>query len=258
MQCKNCNTTLRTDFAFCPGCGGKIVLKRITFKGLTSDFYDHYFDLDNTFIRTFLDLFTKPQQVLWAYVEGVRRKYVNPMSYLAISFALSGILFFVMKKQIDKLQMDLFSGQMDSEAGRKILDVTMEYSSLIMILYIPIMALAGYLVFNKKDFNLPEYTTAATYVLAQYSIFTFPISLILLLLSPESYMNYSLFGILILVVYTGFAFARFNGGKLRQQLLRFFIYGIIFVIGYFGLSLVLNIIFFLTGVLEIKDFLPKQ
>lgn len=258
MQCKNCKTTLRTDFAFCPGCGGKIVLKRITFKGLASDFYDHYFNLDNTFIRTFVDLITKPQEVLWAYIEGVRRKYVNPMSYLAISFAFSGIIFFVMSRQIDKLKMDVFGGQMDSEAGRKILDVTMEYSSLIMILYIPILALVGYLVLNKKNFNLPEYTLAATYVLAQYSIFTFPLSLILLLAAPESYMNYSLFGILILVSYSGYAFGRFNGEKLRRQIFRLFIFALLFFIGYFGLSLILNIVFFLTGVLEFRDFIPKE
>jgi hypothetical protein len=257
MQCKNCNTTLRTDFGFCPGCGGKIVLKRITFKGLASDFYDHYFNLDNTFLRTFIDLMVMPQKVLWAYVEGVRRKYVNPMSYLAISFAFSGIIFFVMKRQIDKLRMDMFEGQMDSEAGRKMLDITMEYSSLIMILYIPVLALVGYLVLNKKNFNLPEYSIAATYVLAQYSIFTFPLSLFLLLAFPGSYMNYSIVGIFILIGYAGFVFGRFNGEKVRNQIFRLFIFTILFLIGYFGISLILNLFFFLTGVLEFKDFIPK-
>ncbi|WP_445381562.1 DUF3667 domain-containing protein [Robiginitalea sp. IMCC43444] len=234
------------------------MLKRITFKGLASDFYDHYFNLDNTFLQTFRDLFVKPGAVLQAYIEGVRRRYVNPMNYLAIALALSGILLFVMKWQIDKIDMELFGFGMGTDATRKIMDVTIEYNALIFLLYIPIIALAGYLVLNKNDYNLPEYTTAATYVLAHYSIFSFPISLVLLVFAPEGYMGYSLIGLLMILGYTLYALGRFNGGKLRRQIFRMSIFIILFLIGYFGISLLLNLIFFLTGILELKDFVPNK
>ena len=92
MQCKNCGNQLRTDYSYCPNCGAKVIRNRITVKNLWFDIVDRYFNLDNTFLKTFLHLFTKPQIVIEGYINGIRRKYLNPISYLGISLTLSGFL----------------------------------------------------------------------------------------------------------------------------------------------------------------------
>ena len=38
MQCRNCGTSLRTDYSFCPDCGAKVIRNRITIKNLLYDF----------------------------------------------------------------------------------------------------------------------------------------------------------------------------------------------------------------------------
>ncbi|WP_297793856.1 DUF3667 domain-containing protein [uncultured Eudoraea sp.] len=81
MECKNCGTTLNEDVNYCSNCGARIIRKRLTFKNLSHDLIERYFDLDNTFLRTFIHMFTKPEQVIEGYISGIRRKYLNPISY---------------------------------------------------------------------------------------------------------------------------------------------------------------------------------
>ena len=63
MNCKNCNSTLRTDYSFCPDCGAKVVRQRITNKSLIYDFLERYFNLDNTFLKTIWHMLIKPEEV---------------------------------------------------------------------------------------------------------------------------------------------------------------------------------------------------
>ena len=108
MTCKNCDARLRTDFLYCPACGAKVIRNRITVKNLWVDFLERYFNLDNTFIRTFVHLFTKPEVVIEGYLQGIRRKYLNPISYIGIALTLSGIIVFLMARSIDFMQFDVF------------------------------------------------------------------------------------------------------------------------------------------------------
>ena len=108
MTCKNCDTRLRTDFLYCPACGGKVIRNRITIKNLWTDVLERYFNLDNTFVNTFVHLFSKPEVVIEGYLQGLRRKYLNPISYLGIALTLSGVQIFLMSKSIDLLDFDFY------------------------------------------------------------------------------------------------------------------------------------------------------
>ncbi len=94
MTCKNCDARLRTDYLYCPACGAKVIRNRITIKNLWTDFLERYFNLDNTFIRTLVHLTTKPEVVIEGYLQGIRRKYLNPISYMGIAITLSGLIVF--------------------------------------------------------------------------------------------------------------------------------------------------------------------
>ncbi|MGB5653160.1 MAG: hypothetical protein WBM56_04945, partial [Robiginitalea sp.] len=74
MTCKNCETSLRTDFMFCPACGSKTDAGRITFKKLWADVKERFFDLDNTFFRTVKTMTIRPEEVVGLDIDGVRRR----------------------------------------------------------------------------------------------------------------------------------------------------------------------------------------
>ncbi len=259
MECKNCLHRLEDEQNFCSHCGAKVIRKRLTLQNIATDFSTQFLSVDNTFMRTLIDLTVRPGEVLRGYIAGVRKKYLGPFNYLGLSLACSGILFFLITKYyLDRMQMDIFDSSLSPETGQKILSLTADYSSFIFILYVPVMAIAGYLTFNKADYLLPEHAVISIYSLAQYNIASFPISLFLLILSPESYFSYSLLFIALMIGYSLFVLNSLCSIRFLQRIQRSAIYILLFLFGYMAVAIGMNIFFFLTGDLNLQDFMPKK
>ena len=81
MECKNCSNQLSTNSDFCNSCGAKVIRNRLTLKNIFEHIIETFFNYDNKLLRTFIDLFKKPEKVIDGYINGVRKRYVNPISY---------------------------------------------------------------------------------------------------------------------------------------------------------------------------------
>jgi hypothetical protein len=173
MNCKNCKTELTDTSYYCNSCGGKVIRNRLTFKNLFEHISETFFNYDNKLLRTFTSLFTKPEDVIGGYIDGVRKKYVNLISYYAIAITLSGFQIFILNKFFPEA-MDLSALAVDENAvalQKKNIAFIQEYQSIIMMFYVPIYALMSKLVFfNKKKFNYTEHLVIFMYILAQISI----------------------------------------------------------------------------------------
>jgi hypothetical protein len=259
MECKNCSNPLRTDFDFCPSCGAKVIRNRLSFKNLWYDISERYFDLDNTFLRTFIHLFTKPQQVVDGYISGIRRRYLNPISYLGIALTLSGLTIFLMQKFFDvKMDLDVFNQGINPEFYQKIMPIAMDFSSLVFILLIPIFGLSGWLTFNKKRYLFSEYLVIFLYALAQWSIVSFPISLLILIISPQDYLMFSTIMLPLMIIYSIYVMQRISNFSKAQFIFRMLLFLILAIIGYFGLIIAFYIILFALGTITIEDFKPVR
>jgi len=259
MECKNCHTPQRTDYNYCPNCGAKVIRNRLPFKNLWYDVTERYFNLDNTFLRTFLHLFSKPEIVIDSYVNGVRRKYLNPISYFAIALTLSGIQLFLLRKVFSQgIDLDIYNQGLNPELSQKIMEVVFDFSSFLFILYIPIFAIAGWLTFNKKAYFFSEYIVFFIYILAQWSIFTFPISLVVLLFSPDSYMILSMPLLILILAYSIYSMQRMHKYPTGQFILRTGLFIALAIMGYIGLIILLYILLFATGTITLEDFRPMK
>ncbi|WP_108423342.1 DUF3667 domain-containing protein [Flagellimonas amoyensis] len=256
MKCKNCDDTLRTDYLYCPNCGGKVIRNRITIKNLWVDIMDRYFNLDNTFIKTFVHLFTKPENVIEGYIQGQRRKYLNPISYLGIAITLSGFIVYLMARSLGNMDFDFLDIGAQTVYQEKMMGFILDFQALIFILFIPLMAVAGWLCFDEKKYNFAERTTIFMYTLAHFSLFSFIPSLLVLAFVPQFYLSFSLIGSLSMLAYAGYVVMRISSSKgmalVARILLFFFLTGIL----YFMLSALFPIIMLLTGELTLKDFQP--
>ena len=99
MECKNCKTTLKETANFCDECGGKIINHRLNFKTVTAEFFATFISWDNKFFKTFSHLITKPQEVTNGYLDGVRKRYMQPFAYMIIILSLYGI-YMILSKEI--------------------------------------------------------------------------------------------------------------------------------------------------------------
>ena len=259
MKCKNCQFALRTDYSFCPSCGAKVIHERITFKGLFHDFLERYFNVDNTLFRTMRHMFTQPETVILGYLDGIRRKYLNPASLLAIALTLSGISLFIMKKYAwENIDFDTFNnGSLNPEVNERMAAANMELSNFIFLAYVPIIAFAGFSTFNVRRLSFVEHLITCIYILGSWSITLFFIATPAMLLIPDNYLTVSLLSILAMALFSLYVYWRINasfsiGTKLGRSILFLFL----FTFGFFGTSMVTMIINILTGVISLQDFIP--
>lgn len=259
MNCRNCNTHLRLEYRFCPVCGAKTEVRRITFKALTTDLVDRVFNLDNSVVRTFTGLFVKPEAVIDGYLSGLRKRYLNPVSYLGIALTLSGVILFLIQRFF-KENID-FTGGVESanpEFSAKWTDIVFDFNALFFLAFLPMLALPAYLITNKVRYNLAEYTVVFIYVLAHFSIVSFPIALITLLIDPNQYLavNQPLQVLMLLYsLYVIWRLNRYRAGVFMARAMGFLTMAtFLFFLFIIGLMLVL----FATGVFQLSDFKPVE
>ena len=258
MTCKNCDARLRTDYLYCPACGAKVIRNRITIKNLWTDFLERYFNLDNTFIRTVLHLTTTPEVVIEGYLQGIRRKYLNPISYMGIAITLSGLIVFLMVKSGDAMNFDMLNNNVSTRYQEKLMDFILDYQALIFLLFVPMMTIAGWLCFDQKRYNFAERTIIFMYALAHYSLVIFLPSIIVLFFIPEQYFIFSFIGILFMVVYTTYVIIRISKSRGVALIARLLLFYFILLILYFAFSIALPLFLLLIGELKVEDFLPPQ
>jgi hypothetical protein len=257
MECKNCSNILPTDSNFCPNCGAKVISYRLTFKNLWHEVIEGFFELDNTFFRTFIHLFTKPAEVIDGYISGIRRKYLNPISYFGIALTLSGLAIYLMQKVLDvKMDLDVFNQGVNPELNQKIMPIIMDFSSLVFVLFIPIFGIAGLLTFNKKRYVFSEYLIVFLYTLAHWSIFSFPISLIMMIFTPNNYLELSTIMLPAMIVYSIYVMQSINKYEFGKFIFRMCLFLILAFIGYIGIIIAFYVILFATGTIAMEDLKP--
>lgn len=228
MYCKNCATYLPYQNDFCGSCGAKIVNNRFTVKSIFNEAREEYLVSDNKLFLTFWHLLIKPELVIQGYIEGIRKRYLNVIAYVAVSLTVLGIYVFLLKNFYtdDTLINEFNSGML---GNRKLEELTPEqkekfiesskmfadsmgkfvdFLGLITIITTPINALASYVLFiTKRKHNYAEHIVINYYMAAQTSIVTFLLTIIML-----SFIGNSLTTAIIItpmtLAYQGYIFKR--------------------------------------------------
>jgi len=238
MNCKNCNTSLSTESDYCNVCGGKIIRNRLTLKNLFEHITETFFNYDNKLLRTFLNLFKKPDDVIGGYINGTRKKYVNVISYFALAITLAGLQIYVIQKfQTDLSLYDTSTeiGQKQQEMFDKIFKLSTDYQSLVMMLYIPFYAIIARIVFFKiNKLNYTELIVVFLYAQAQISIC---IAILTIIIVPLNIVPFAALGFFVLpfqLIYFTYCLKRVYGLNNTQILIRTLIF-----IGIIGLIMLL-------------------
>ncbi|MFD1063962.1 DUF3667 domain-containing protein [Winogradskyella litorisediminis] len=250
MNCKNCKQELSETSDYCNKCGGRVVRNRLTFKNLFEHITETFFNFDNKLLRTFIALFKTPEDVIVSYIKGVRKRYVNPISYLALTLTVGGLYIIVLNKFFPDAMAEMSNpysiNQAQQEAIKESVGYTQEYYSIVMVLFIPLYALFSRIVFiGKKEFNYTEQIVMAMYIIAQFSL----ISSFLNLIALSSGVSSQLLGFVSIfaqIGYFAYCYKRIYkldfGGILLRTLIFFGIIGAIMV-GFIILGVIVFLVF---------------
>ena len=83
--CKNCGHQF--DLKFCPNCGQKASVKRIDFNSLIKDLPHAIWHFDRGFLFNVVQLFKRPGYAIKDYLDGKRKRFYHPLSYMLIVLA---------------------------------------------------------------------------------------------------------------------------------------------------------------------------
>jgi hypothetical protein len=89
--CLNCGTIV-TD-KFCPHCGQKKEVKRLSWRTLTEEINYFFFIGDGGFYKTVRELAIHPGRLYKNYLDGKRKKYDEPLSFLLISITVFIVVY---------------------------------------------------------------------------------------------------------------------------------------------------------------------
>lgn len=282
MKCKNCHQELEPDAHFCDNCGAKVVVDRITFKQLFLEVFINVFGFDSRFFKTLRMTATQPHIVIDEFLNGVRRKYMNPFAFLAVGAGISLLVFNyfaddfkavnsninssqieelkaiaemdisakegLSAKEIQKLEIDKKGAQFQLKFLDGYMNFTLQYYNLFAFLFLIIYAILSKWTFWKPH-NFGEHIVINAYI---YGFLTY-ISLILFFLAmvihPSIYI-YSMFFYILFYMYAFGRLYKLSIWKNILKLLRFVLGLVIFFIASMLIGAGIGIILGLLGIIK--------
>ena len=254
MNCKTCDNSLRSDFDYCPSCGSKVIRNRLTLKNIWQDLSFQVFNLDNTLFKTMRHLFPKPDVVVGSFINGARKKYMNPISYFAIAITLSGLNFYVLRNWYG---ITLTENNLNN-ANSPNMDFIFDYQGLLSYLMMPLYALMTWILFlDKRTYNFAEHLVANAYITAQVSFLQVLICIPLFGFFNVNYGDFNWFFLLFTIGYQFYVFKRIFQISWASTILRGLGYLLMFFFAMLGIGILILLIGLVTGTINLADFKPQ-
>lgn len=240
MICKNCKELLISTNLFCSNCGAKVVQTRITVKSLFSDFANNIFGWDNKFFFTVRMLIQKPHVLFIEYIEGTRKKYMNPLSLLALGAAMAIFVFnffaedyLALNIETNKQTVETLANITKNQIGEgfdavtykkeqmemitKISSFMLKYFNLLVILFLPFYTFLAFLTY-RKPYNFGEHLVINSYIQGLSFLVTSVIFTISIFTDPSVYI----LTIVILILYYTYAYGKLHKLSVAESILKLF------------------------------------
>jgi hypothetical protein len=168
--CLNCGEPLAK--VYCPSCGQKASVRRIAVPDLVREIPHAIFHLDNGFLFNLRQLFRQPGRSIREYLEGRRKPYFHPLTYLILALVFN----YLAVKITDLHYYDEAELHRMSAAEAALImeyDATqwwfLEHTYLYVLLAISIASVALFLFFRLvgQRFNLAETVVIISFTIAQ-------------------------------------------------------------------------------------------
>ena len=168
-KCKNCGEELLKNY--CPNCGQRAGVSRITLGQLISDLPHVVFHVDKGFLYNILSLLRRPGPAIREFLEGKRRPFFHPASFLVISLVIN---YLVVKILNLHLYFEDELASMDPLEAKAIKDYDamqwwfLEHTYIYILLAIPVSTLFifGIMKLMKQSYNVAESAVIVLFTIA--------------------------------------------------------------------------------------------
>jgi hypothetical protein len=191
MTCANCNSLVETTF--CPSCGQKKEVHRISLGHVLHEGFHSITHADKGFLLLLKELITRPGYVAKEYIEGKRKRYFNPLSFLVISSALLAY-FGTITGYMDKLTNNSQRGvRQGSHYWGEVMQIASHNGKwLTLLLMAPLFAFLSWIFFIRKPYNYGENFVLHAFIFGEAALVRLIIFIPLSLLFPQYFTVFNL------------------------------------------------------------------
>jgi hypothetical protein len=157
--CLNCNYSFKGKY--CPNCGQKATVKRLTATALFADVIHFFTHFEKGFLFTTWGFFIKPGISSLNYISGKRKKYQTPVSYFLI---LTGLYILLHNAIVNHFHYQV-SGEVITEIDKtgQANILLQKHFTLFIIPAVFCSALSTYFILAKSKYNFIELTALSLY-----------------------------------------------------------------------------------------------
>lgn len=173
MTCINCST--KTAEKFCPNCGQRQEVKKLSFKEGWNDFWARIYGFDGMLPRTLRDLTIRPGQASRKYIEGNRIAYYGPVGYFFLMITLLYVVASLLDVDLKEFlkngnKSNVFVTPNQRGNQEQLMQATYQLVSdnlkLVSFVIIPVQAFCSrFLFFRKGGLNFIEHSVLPFYAL---------------------------------------------------------------------------------------------
>lgn len=226
IECKNCRNEVPGKY--CSNCGQKASTSRITLISFLQELPHAIFHVDRGFLFNFLQLLKRPGYAIMDYLNGKRKPFFHPATYLVLSLVLNYLVVKITDLHFYD-EHELMG--MDAATAQAIRDYDamqwwfLEHTYLYILLAIPVSALLLFAVFRlgRQSFNVAESVVIVLFTIAQGVLIQSTIYLFFGWVNSGPFLRaMEMVNVVVLVFYASFvAYQLLN--TIRQKLIRGFI-----------------------------------
>ena len=254
MNCKNCNKSIENNF--CSYCGQRTKIDRINLKSTLFELQNSLLQFDKGFFHTIKELSIRPGTTIKNFINGKRKFYYKPFSYVFLTTTLYVFIMFLLDRDsfisefISSFQRGWNDSATDNNFGNpsdeNIFSWLKKNQIYLVLIYIPLFSLASFFSHIKGKYNYFEHLVIQLYISGHqmmiYLIFSFFI------------FNDEILAILTILgssVYGFWSYTKiFNTKTILNTFLRYVLMYVLFII----ILLVTSLITTLVSVLIYKIF----
>lgn len=202
IECKNCGRPLPTEASFCPACGQSADTHRLSMHHILHDLVHVFVHADKGVIYLTKELALRPGLVAKEYIEGKRKQYFNPFSYLMLTIAISAFLTH-------------YFHLMDTNGPKQTPgdEMVNKHINLIFLASVPMLASFTWLFFYRARYNFAEHLTLNAFLGGFRVVFFILIYTPAVILFRDQYFVVVSVYLFLWVMFVSWANIQFFGGR---------------------------------------------
>ena len=157
--CLNCNALVNEKY--CSRCGQKVEVTRLTWHSIGEEIFHFFTHVEKGFLKTTTELIAHPGELCKSYLDGKRKTYHKPVSFLLIWITIYLFTWYLAD------HFKHFENRYSSTLvtwDNATLNLVQKYRSLIDIFTLPATALINWLILARPKLNYVEVLSVSFYL----------------------------------------------------------------------------------------------